>query len=340
MIEKKIKDFDFELDEKNLVGYWNIASGRDFREPRSSFEPYLWNWKDIEAALTKATEIIPPEESFRRFIWFRNPSLKRGTTHTLLLGAQLILPGEIAPAHRHAMGAIRFVVKGGVAQTTVEGEPFPMEKGDLITTPNRTWHDHVNGSSEPVIWLDGADGPLISLLEIGFGERFKQKQQEISKPVNHSIYELGPVRPSWVSLNSIQPPPYRYRWKDTERALKALGEYPGDPFDSILLRLVNPSTGGPTLPTLSCEIQMLRPKESARTHRHTSTAIYHVIKGKGLTIIDDAPYEWESGDTFVVPLWKWHRHRNGPHQEAIFFVLSDRPVMDALGFYEEEAKTD
>jgi gentisate 1,2-dioxygenase len=197
-----------DLEEKNLLGYWNIMRGRgDDYEPKSSFEPCMWKWSDVSAAMVKAGETLGPEDSFRRFIGFRTPSLRASTTHTLLLGAQLVKPGELAKAHHHTMGAIRFVIRGGGAQTTVNGEPFPMEAGDLITTPSLTWHDHYNGSDTPIMWLDGADGPLIKFLEIGFGGRFEADRQPHSRGVGYSAYELAPARPSWVSRGAVQPPP-------------------------------------------------------------------------------------------------------------------------------------
>lgn len=331
----KVEEFNRKLEEMNLVGYWGISRSEVF-EPAASFEPCLWRWKDVSGALHDAGEILSPGQSFRRFIAFKSPSKAR-TTHTIALGVQLVKPGEIAEAHRHTMGAIRFVLEGGGAQTTVEGEPFPMERGDLITTPNWSWHDHFNGSSEPIIWLDGTDRPVLDLLEIGFGELFSERQQTVSKPVDSSIYGLAPVRASHASSTSLQPPPYRYRWKETKRALEMSGEKAGDPFDGLLLRYVNPLAGGPTLPTLSCEIQMLRRKEETRSHRHTSSTIYHVFEGKGFTVIGDTRFEWQRGDTFTVPLWRWHRHGNSAAEGAILFAMNDRPIMEALGFYREEA---
>jgi len=329
----RLEEFDRRWEKKNL-GLFH-ADPR-YREPQPSYDPCLWKWEDMEEALKEASEIVSAEEAFRRTIAFRNPSTKRGATHTLLMSCQTVLPGEIAPAHRHTMTATRFVIKGGGAQTTIEGEPFPLERGDFVTTPSRTWHDHYNGSSEPIIWLDGADGPLIRLLEIGFSEPYGAKQQECTKPSGGSLYELAPARPSWVSPDPIQPPPYRYRWEDTEKALKALGEKPGDPCDGLLLKFVNPLTGGPTLPTISCEIQMLRPKEVTKSHRHTSSAIYHVFSGKGFTSIGDQRYEWKNGDTFALPLWRWHHHGSRSGEGAILFAMNDRPVMEKLGFYREE----
>lgn len=333
----KMDEFNRELADKNLLGYWNIARHNgDEYEPQASFEPCFWKWSDVSDALTKAGEVVGLDQSFRRFIGFNTPALKIGTTHTLLLGAQLVKPGEIAEAHHHTMGAIRFVVRGGGAQTTVNGEPFPMTPGDLITTPSLTWHDHYNGSEEPIVWLDGADGPLIKYLQIGFGKRFGQRQQPHSRTAGFSLYELAPARPSWIPSDRLQPPPYRYRWEDSEKALEALGETPGDPHDGILLRFVNPTNGGPTLPTVSCELQMLRPGEQTKSHRHTSSTVYHVFRGEGFTVINDTRYDWKTGDSFTVPLWHTHHHGNGSHDPAILFAMNDRPVMEALGFYREE----
>lgn len=341
-----LEELTRELKEKNLMGYWSMARGDLRVEPSAPFGPCLWRWQDIYQAIEKAGEIVGLDQSFqfRRFVGFHNPALKLGTTHTLLLGAQLVKPGEIAAAHRHTMTAIRFVIRGGGAQTTIEGEPFPMEEGDFITTPNRTWHDHFNGSSKPIIWLDGADGPLVRFLGIGFSEPFHDRQQAHTRPSGLSARELAPCRPSWIRRDSIQPPPYRYRWEDTESRFNALGEHPGDPHDGLLLRYANPLTGGPTLPTFSCEIQMLRPGEETKPHRHTSTAIYHAFKGKGFTVIGppagprpgDTRYDWERGDSFVVPLWSWHHHGNSSKEPAILFSINDSPLMEALGFYRED----
>jgi len=324
-----------ELEEKNLVGFWTFVTQTSY-EPKPFFNSCMWKWKDVSGALEKAGEVLDLTQSFRRFIGFRTPSVKMGTTHTMLLGAQLVKPGEIAEAHHHTMGAIRFVIRGGGAQTTVNGEPFPMEPGDLITTPSLSWHDHYNGSDQPIIWLDGADGPFIKYLGIGFSERFREKQQTHQRPVGTSAYELGPARPNWVSASPGQPPPYRYRWDDTEKILGGLGEKPGDPYDGIVLRFVNPLTGGPTLHTLSCEIQMLRSGEQTKSHRHTSSTIYHVFKGGGFTVAGDTRHDWEEGDTFTVPYWQWHHHGNRSRNEAVLFAMNDRPLMEAFGFYREE----
>jgi gentisate 1,2-dioxygenase len=87
---------------------------------------------------------------------------------------------------------------------------------------------------------------------------------------------------------------------------------------------------------MSCEIQLLKGKEFTRAHRHTSTAIYHVVRGQGRSRVGEGYLEWKQGDTFVVPLWQWHAHENISNDEAVLFSLTDRPVMDALQLYREE----
>src|SRR3990172_3458453 len=182
-----LEGFNQELKGKNLIGYWMIPNRSDgFREPKPSFSPFLWRWREIHDSLEKAVGYIRPEEAYRRFIGFQPPDLKLGTSHTLLMGAQMVCPGERAPAHRHMMEAIRFIVKGRGACTIVEGEQFPMEEGDLITTPNWSWHDHVNAAEQPIVWLDGANGPMVHYFQVIFAEPYAQSQQAVVRPVGRS----------------------------------------------------------------------------------------------------------------------------------------------------------
>ena len=331
-----VAEFNDWLSEHSLQGYWTLDRGTRRSGPRADFSPHVWRWADMASALDRASELIPPEESFRRFVGFVHPELKTGASHTVLLGAQLVNPGEKPEAHRHTMAAIRFVVSGGGAATVVNGEEFPMEVGDLITTPSRTWHDHVNESSEPIIWLDGADGPLMRLLRVGSGDLYSQPSQAITRPRGSSAAESGVIRPSWLPNDSPQPPPHRYPWEETRQVLELMAEEAGDPYDGVLVRYLNPLTGGATLPTLSCEMQMLRPRERTRGHRHTSSVVYHAFRGRGRTTIDGDVFEWEKGDTLVVPLWCTHHHENTADEAAYLFSISDQPVMAQLGLYQEE----
>lgn len=336
-----LDELNQKLKAQNLIGYWTIPNtSTGFREPEASYRPFLWKWGEIRTALDQAAEFIRPEDAFRRFIGYQHPELKLGTAHTLLMGAQMVRPGEFAPAHRHTMGAIRFVVEGYGAATIVEGEPLPMKPGDLITTPSWSWHDHVNSGDTPIIWLDGADGPMLHFYQAGFANPFHERQQAITKPIGWSqkAYDVLRPRSAPEAPSSNYRPPYRYAWADTEKQLVSMIESPGDPHDGILLRYADPVGGGSTLPTMNCEIQMLRPEEKTTSHRHTYTVVYHAFRGSGTTWIGEQKFNWQQGDSFVVPLWNWHAHKNNSNEPAILFSINDRPTIEALGFFREEAR--
>jgi gentisate 1,2-dioxygenase len=329
----KLEELDRQLAKNQLSGFWRT------RVPSHSAEAaYLWKWEPLLDSLLKASETIGIEQAERRAIRVVNPHLGiKSTSHTLQVTFSIVNPGEVARAHRHNMAAIRFVVQGKGAYTTVEGEKFFMEEGDLILTPNWTWHDHHNESEDSIIWLDGLDGPLIQSLNILFFEESEIPEQPITRQTGESLSRLGFARAPKTDEGHVRGVPFRYAWKDTYSALKAMGDSDQDPFDATLLRYVNPATGGYTYPTMSCEVQLFKAKGTTRLHRHTSTAIYHTFKGHGRTKVGEGYLEWKKGDTFVVPLWQWHSHENLSNDEAILFSINDRPVMDSLQLYREEA---
>lgn len=321
------------LAERNLNGHWN------WEPPSQRMKAFLWKWKDIEEGLKWAGELITAKEAGRRTIQLRNPSLQGAMTNTIHISVQMVRPGEIATAHRHVAAAIRFVIKGSLdCFTIVQGERFPMGEGDLITTPNWTWHDHYNGSDEPVIWLDGLDVRMVSYFGSMFQENFHREQQPVEKPDHYSSTVLGRARPTWIK-HDHPAPPFRYQWNEIYASLLALKQSDGDPYDGIQLQYVNVSNGGPTLATFSCMVQLLRSKEKTRPHRHTSTTVYQAFRGTGQTTVEGENLRWGQGDIFVVPPWQWHSHKNPADGDAILFSITDRPAMEALGLYREEGSS-
>ncbi|MGE5538033.1 MAG: cupin domain-containing protein [Gemmatimonas sp.] len=331
--------FDRDVRGKNLLGYWMIPTRSDgFREPKPSYGPFKWDWQTLRRSLADAVDNVSKEEAHRRFIGFQHPDLKMGTTPNLILGGQLILSGETAPPHRHTMDAVRFVVEGdGKGCTVVEGERFPMHRWDLITTPNWSWHEHVNDSAQDTLWLDGAVAPLIVNFNIGFAEPHQSPRQELTADEGWSRHQFGALKPRAPRHSTTaRRPPYRYSWQETSAALDALSDAPGDPADDVVVRYADPVTGGPTLLTVDCEIQRLRRGFSGVRKRHTHAVVYHALEGSGATEIGDRTIEWRAGDTFLVPLWTWRAHRNTGSGPALLFSISDKPVMASLGFDREE----
>jgi 1-hydroxy-2-naphthoate dioxygenase len=147
---------------------------------------------------------------------------------------------------------------------------------------------------------------------------------------------VGWVRPAWERPR-VDRLPIRYPWRDVEPRLRALATREGSPYDGIVLEYVNPMTGGPTLPTLSCWIQLLRPGEATKPHRRTSSHVYFVVRGEGRTVVGDEEITWGQHDLFVVPNWTWRHHVNSSASaDAILFSVNDIPALQALGYYREE----
>ena len=76
------------------------------------------------------------------------------------MSVQLVKPGEVARAHRHTITAVRFVVKGSGAFTTVEGERFEWSAGDFIELPAWMGHHHENPNQEDAFIAGWTDWPL------------------------------------------------------------------------------------------------------------------------------------------------------------------------------------
>jgi 1-hydroxy-2-naphthoate dioxygenase len=120
-------------------------------------------------------------------------------------------------------------------------------------------------------------------------------------------------------------------------ALETHQDNPGSAYDGVILHYAHPVTGGPTLPTIDCFAQLLRPGLRTEHHRHTSSAVYYVVEGQGTTLVGDEELDWSAGDSFVVPNWMWHAHVNrSSSTPAVLFSATDAPVLEALGMYREE----
>jgi gentisate 1,2-dioxygenase len=279
-----------------------------------------------------------------------NPGLlaQHSATHTLAGSVQLVRPGEIAPPHRHTPAAIRFIIRGEGGFTTVEGERCTMGPGDLVLTPRWTWHHHGNAGDEPVMWMDGLDFPLAILLNAVFYEPYPAATQPETEPVDGSLYRYGgalraPIVPASVgqTMGTPQPPAAPrplliYRWDATEAALRRAAQTAASPYDDVVLEYTDPRTGGHVFPTLACWVQLLRPGVRTEAHRHTSSAVYHVFRGRGYSVIDGQRLDWQAGDFLALPTWAWHQHGNDGDEPAILFSITDLPTLEALDLYREE----
>jgi gentisate 1,2-dioxygenase len=329
---------------QDLAGYgmgplWNVLGEALTPEPRVKSVPYLWRWRDVRPRVMRAGELVTAEEAERRVLMLLNPGLegRAAATSTLYAGIQLILPGEVAQTHHHTPSAIRFIIEGESAYTTVDGERSLMSKGDYLTTPNWTWHDHGNESDRPMIWLDGLDLPFVTSVDAIFFEEYAPKKQELTRPLDDSIRRWGSnLRPTWEKPSGNYSPILNYRWSTSRAALHGLRDDQASPFDGVIMEYINPYTGGPSLPTMAAYLQLLRRDEHTKAHRHVASTVYHVAEGGGYSVIAGQRFDWAEGDTFVVPAWAWHEHAS-TNGETVLFSVSDLPILQAFGLEREEA---
>jgi len=192
---------------------------------------------------------------------------------------------------------------------------------DLVLTPNGTWHDHgVEASGTQCIWQDGLDIPLMNSLDANF---YEVHPQVVQPPAPLS-------RANWTKPYS---PQFQYRWDDAYRTVK---EAEQSPYDGRVYEYRNPLTGGPIMPTIGAQLQLLGRGEETKAHRHTGSVIYQVAQGSGWSEIAGERFEWQEKDIFALPSWALHRH--GAHDEAVLFSFSDLPAMKALALYREAEK--
>lgn len=337
------QDFHERMHGAHIYGLWELASQMTPR-PESRAIPHMWPASLLEALVREAGEAVPVGEE-RRALQLFNPGLdgRWATTNTMIAAVQLLLPGEVARAHRHTPTAIRFIMEGEGAYTSVDGERVYMAPGDLILTPSWAWHDHGNETDKPVVWMDGLDIPLVQALSAMFFQFYGERQVPLTKPTNASVQLHGHVSltPTWVKERPRSSPLLLYSWEKTWPSLSALRDAEGDGHDGIALEYTHPQTGRALLPTMACWIQMLRPGERLKAHRHTGSAVYYVVQGAGETIVDGCRFAWGKGDIIALPSWALHEHANRAARDvAVLFSIQDRPVLEALGLYREEALTE
>src|SRR5438477_2644473 len=183
--EEELQEFYAQLQAQHVTPAW-IGGGVSV-EPRSKAVPYVWHWRDLRPQAMRAAELVGTEQAERRVLRLHNPELAGSSaSNTLVANIQIVMPGEIARAHRHSPSALRLIIEGQGGYTVVNGDRIPMEPGDLVLTPKWTWHDHANDTDAPMIWLDGLDTPLVRMLEAGFYEQYPQERQGFGAPVNAS----------------------------------------------------------------------------------------------------------------------------------------------------------
>jgi gentisate 1,2-dioxygenase len=337
-----VDDFIGGLDRWNLIAGWKVLAQEVPPEPTSTAQPAMWRYGDVRRQLLLAGELVPPQDAERRILVLGNPGLggRPATTPTIFSDIQLVKPGEVTGTHRHTPTAIRFMIEGTGSYAMTAGEKMSQDVGDLVLGPSWGWHSHGNLGDDPAIWFDALDIPLLKMLDASFFEAYPEEHHPETRPYEDNLAAFGTagLLPAG-ERNGSYSPLLRYPWAPARQALADLDDSRADAHDDLILEYVHPGTGGPCTPTMACYLQRLRPGSATQAHRHTSSAIYVAAEGAGRTIINGKSFDWEQGDTVVLPSWCWHSHENrSDSADAVLFSVTDRPVLKALGLYREEAK--
>lgn len=340
--DTELEDFYRDLDAVDLRPLWTITDRLLTPTPRPRAVPWLWSAATMKPLARRAIQLVPVERGGeRRVLSLQNPGLggQPYAAGTLWGALQCLGPREVAPAHRHTPGAIRFVMEGSGVWTTVDGDACDMHPGDLVLTPGWAWHDHVNGGDGEMFWFDGLDIPLIQALDAVFFEGYPGPGESQPEPPEHNAsvrrypaptgLHAGPVTDA---LDPTPSPLLIYRWTDTDARLTELGERTGDPL--TIVEFTNPVSGASVLPTLSCAAHRVRAGARTVPVRRAGNAVVVVFAGHGNSVIDGQRFDWGPGDMFVVPSWSAVEH--AADEQADLFVLTDAPVLRALGVYREQ----
>src|SRR5271154_3784519 len=159
-----------------------------------------WRWREISpylgriADIARTADVSPIEFADRQQFLLTNPGLggRLQVASTIRCAVSIYNPGDVAPVHMHTPNASRTILSDNGGYTTIEGERCLAARGDLILTPNGTWHDHGNNGADPVVWIDILDFPLMEFLDCSWidedfpGER--EGNARAQRPVHSDGY--------------------------------------------------------------------------------------------------------------------------------------------------------
>lgn len=298
-----------EAATHNAQPLWTMMEAVVPPYPQPKAVPHVWRWEPLRALLERAGNLVATNDAERRVFQLVNPALKPPyTTDTIYAGLQLILPGEVARAHRHVAFALRFVVEGDAAYTAVGGERVTMHRGDVILTPSWEFHDHGHDGAGPMVWLDGLDLPVYQFFPANFAQPYVEDRFP-SQPAPDDTY-------------------LRYPWDEMQARLEA------EPGPYAFADYAHKRTGGALSRVIGAAAERLAKNTSSPQRRETAGIVYHVYEGSGSTAVGATKLSWKKGDTFCIPAWAPYRHEAAT--KSFLFRFDDRPVLEAIGAYRAE----
>jgi gentisate 1,2-dioxygenase len=330
-----------EMQPRSLYPLWEVLGALVTPTPRSPAQVHRWRYAEARDYLLRAGDLISAAQAERRVLIMENPGLagSSSVTTSLYAGLQLILPGEVAPCHRHAQCALRFVMEGEGAFTAVDGEKAVMHPFDLVLTPGWQWHDHGNTSAQPMIWLDGLDIATVLHFDASFAEHLPESAHPETVPPGDTALRYGRnLRPMRGTVSDRRPgrqPLFHYPYAEWRESLEASGATSDpDPHFGHALEFINPADGGAVMPTISAHVRLLPAGFTSRPRVATDGTVFVVVEGRGNARVDGKAIELEARDTIVVPSWR--ELVLEADSDLVLFGYSDRTAQEKLGLFREQ----
>lgn len=336
----QLKSLYAEMQPRSLYPLWEVLSALVTPKPASPAQVHRWRYAEARDYLLRAGDLISAAQAERRVLIMENPGLPGSScaTSSLYAGLQLILPGEIAPCHRHAQCALRFVMEGEGAFTAVDGEKAVMRPFDLVLTPGWQWHDHGNTSAQPMIWLDGLDIPTVLHFDASFAEHYSGSAHPETVPPGDTALRYGhnmrPMRGTAADRRPAHQPLFHYPYAEWRESLENLaGGGDPDPHFGHALEFTNPADGGAVMPTISAHVRLLPAGFASRPRRATDGTVFVVVEGSGVARVDGEDIALQVRDTLVVPSWRELVLQ--ADEDLVLFGYSDRVAQEKLGLFRE-----
>jgi gentisate 1,2-dioxygenase len=341
-IEDLPADYVAALTEQNLVPLWpTLLALLPPNKPRPLTKAACWSYQALRPLLLRAGELTPIEKAERRVLVLANPGhglAKLQATPAIYLGLQLLLPGERAPTHRHTPNAVRMIVEGQGAYTTVEGVKCPMSRGDLILTPTGLWHEHGHDGVDPVVWLDVLDLPLVYYMEASYHTN-GISQAVVKSGGAADLPHLGLLPSPLFEREVKEYPMLRYAWSEARASLETLALERPD-LEAVQIAYVNPTTGADIQNILGYYALMLRPAQALNLPARSPASVFHLIEGAIECRAEDQTFHLTEADTCCVPGYSGVVLRNRSEMSPAFiFIADEAPLHRKLGLFENRGRT-
>ena len=362
--ETALKALYDDVFAKHMFPFWATSTEVQHDEVKQLLAtakavPYLWRCvEEIEPILNRAVELITMDNSERRSLILVNPGLapRRATVSTMYTAYRLNDANEIMPPHKHSPSAVRFGLKGKGNFTGVDGENIVFGPGDMVLTPNDTWHNHGTVGNEQALNLSVLDLPLVETLNaVHFDHDYKEEENgklvskkeqsaRFSADYSQKTYGYGGLMPRFAGNKSrgagFSSPMFVYRWEMVRELFDKHKDHNGDAHDGLMVEYIDPTSGQPVFKTITFFAQMLRPRQSTLPVKSTASLLVSPFEGKGYSIVNGQRFDWHTYDTLAIPGGSWFEHHNTSDKEPLYmFVASDEPTLKKLDLFKKWGKS-